>query len=76
MTLFELRFKEHKKIRRASWKPGDYLQVVGWGYNGTEWAYDAGGEAPNGLLHVAGRETDTPFQINAGHKGTDWEILE
>lgn len=76
MTLHELRFQPHKKIRRAEWRAGDFLTVMGWGYNGTSFAYDPSGEAPYGLLHVEGREVDSPFEINAGHRGTDWEILE
>ena len=76
MTLLKLRFQPHKKIRRTEWRPGDYLEVLGWGYNGQEWAYEPNGEAPYGMLHVEGRRVDTPFEVNAGHKGTDWEIVE
>lgn len=43
MTILELRFKPHKRIRRTVWREKDYLTVMGWDYNGTEWAYGIGG---------------------------------
>lgn len=75
MTLFELRFKEHKRIRRASWPKDDYLSVKGWGYNGSVASYEPGGDAPYGWLHIEGGNRDIPFDVQPGHPGTDWEIV-
>ena len=66
----------NKKIRRSIWSEGDYLLVYGWGYAGTEWAYDGiKSESPYGMLYIAKENKSKPFHIMPGHKATDWEIL-
>jgi hypothetical protein len=74
MTLKELRFKLHSKIRRATWPDQTHLDVSGWEYGGLEWAYEPSAETPYGLLHS--NDKVFPFHVTPGHKGTDWEIVE